>query len=171
MKKFGPIKVRKVNTTENKKIKNAEKCVYDGIEFKSKLEVYCYKILVEEGIPFSYESKKFVLLKGFKLPEDSVLYYRPDNRNKQNKLIVQTRKFTDTTYTPDFVVSTDNFLILIDVKGFRNDVYGYKLKWLLYMLSKKSEGKKYIFYEPHTITQMRQMAKDIKGYLKLDETT
>ena len=34
----------------NKKVKNATPMIYDDIQFRSKLEVYCYKKLKEEGL-------------------------------------------------------------------------------------------------------------------------
>lgn len=153
----------------NKKIINAEAQTYDGIKFKSKLEVRCYKILKEAGIPFEYEKIKFVLQKGFYLTDSNVLYYCPKKEKLGNGLEFHARKFTDITYTPDFVVTTANTTILIDVKGYRNDVYLYKLKLLLNMLMKKNDGRRYVFYEPHTIAQMNGMVEDIKGYLKADE--
>lgn len=159
---------KKKGSSENKKIRNATHQVFDGIEFKSGLEVSCYKIMKEAGIPFEYESMKIVLHKGFHLA-DNVHYYRPKKKSIGNALHACSRKILDITYTPDFVVKSKNFLILIDVKGYKNDVYVYKLKLLLNILSKQNSDRQYYFYEPHTIAQMRQMTNDIKGLLKADE--
>ena len=53
--------------TINKKIKNATSTEYDGIKFKSKLEVTIYKALKEKGLNPLYEKTKFILQEGFKL--------------------------------------------------------------------------------------------------------
>lgn len=160
-------KVVRKKASENKKVRNATHQVFDGIEFKSKLEVSCYKILKEAEIPFEYESMKILLHKGFHLA-DNVHFYKPKKKCLGNALHQWSRKILDITYTPDFVVKSKTYLILIDVKGYRNDVYGYKLKLLLNILSKQNKDRQYYFYEPHTVTQMRQMANDIKGLLKAD---
>jgi hypothetical protein len=42
------------------KIKNATSLSYDGLNFKSKLELFTYTKLIESGITdFQYEGKKF----------------------------------------------------------------------------------------------------------------
>lgn len=48
--------------------------VYDGINFKSKLEISCYKKLKEEGFNPKYEEKKFIIFNGFKL-SPKVFYF------------------------------------------------------------------------------------------------
>jgi hypothetical protein len=40
------------------KVKNAKKSVYDGKQFQSNLELYCYKQLEEAKIPVDYEKQK-----------------------------------------------------------------------------------------------------------------
>ena len=47
--------------SKNKKISNATELEYEGIKFRSKLEVYCYKRLKEEGLSFKYEMYLFSL--------------------------------------------------------------------------------------------------------------
>lgn len=159
---------------KNRKIVNAEATLYDGISFKSKLEVTCYKVLKGAGIPFEYENIKFVLQKGFYLT-DSVMYYHPGKKGKRVKtktklqLDQYKQKLRSITYTPDFTVRTKKRLIIVDVKGYSNDVYMYKLKLLLNLLLKRADGIQYIIYEPHNLTQITQMARDIKGFLLEDE--
>ena len=71
-------KFQKKDNTENKKVKNARITIYDGISFKSKLEVYCYKKLKENGIPFEYEPKVYTLFVGNK--PNLVSFYDPDKK-------------------------------------------------------------------------------------------
>ena len=46
----------------NKKIKNTNKKQYNGIQFKSQLEVMVYKTLLQEGFNVVYEEKPYNLL-------------------------------------------------------------------------------------------------------------
>lgn len=80
----------------NKKVRNATPLIYDGINFKSKLEVYCYQKLKEHNIEASYEGQKFVLLDSFEFNGE---------------------KIRQMTYTPDFI--NDRFII--ECKGKAND--------------------------------------------------
>ena len=50
---------------ENKKIKNATPKEYNGIKFKSLLEVSIYKNLLASGFYPKYEQVKFTMLQGF----------------------------------------------------------------------------------------------------------
>ena len=52
--------------SKNKKISNATELEFEGIKFRSKLEVYCYKRLKEEGLSFKYESYTYNLIPTFK---------------------------------------------------------------------------------------------------------
>ena len=48
--------------TTNQKVKNATPNIYDGIEFKSKLETYVYKQLKAHNLKAEYEPIKFELI-------------------------------------------------------------------------------------------------------------
>ena len=45
---------------------NSKKVTFNGIEFKSSLELYMYKALKKEKIKFEYEGQSFVIIEGFK---------------------------------------------------------------------------------------------------------
>ena len=57
------------------KVKNATKVTYKGIEFDSKLELNCYKLLEESGIEFVFKPDKLTLVPGFTC---AVLDHHPD---------------------------------------------------------------------------------------------
>ena len=97
----------------NKKIKNATPLIYEGIKFRSKLEVNCYKLLLENKISCEYEKTKFIL-------QDNFIY----NNNKIRQI----------TYTPDFVGNT----FIIECKGFSNDIWPLKWKLFQYYLFKNN---------------------------------
>lgn len=159
MKKKFPFK-RNVKTAkpENKKVKNAQVTDYDGISFKSKLEVFCYKKLKENNIPFEYEKHKFTLFEGFK---PTFHCYFPD---KLGSLELDLTKLRSTTYTPDFVGD----YWVIDTKGWSNDLYPVKLKLFRALIESSEEYKKYkLFIEPHNQKQCLQAIELIKNYKQL----
>lgn len=144
---------------ENKKIKNASTCEYDGIKFKSHLEVMCYKKLIAAGFKPEYESIKFTLLNKFKLK--NVLFYSP----VKGGFTIYPRMIMDMTYTPDFYIFHKGYNILFDTKGMPNDTYPLKKKLFLKQLEDESEqtGKKFIFFEPHNQKQILESINIIKN--------
>ena len=105
----------------------AVKCEYNGIKFKSKIEMFCYKELEKSGLSFSYENVTIVLLTGFR---PTVPVYKFSS--KTNKLTVDLTVVRPTTYTPDFVVIKtypDKTIgrVIIECKGVEMD--NWKMKW------------------------------------------
>lgn len=121
----------------NKKIRNATECSADGIDFKSILERTVYLYLKSVGITPKYEAIRFPIWNREKF---SVPYY--DRYGKTFMRI--TRKPTIVHYTPDFVFTTDDTTVYLEVKGFKNDVVPYKIRLfreLLEELSKSSDTR------------------------------
>lgn len=141
----------------NRKIKGATSTIYDNISFKSVLECSCYKKLKDSGFEFYYESDRIVLWEGMKL--NNTLLYTP-KKIKEGKygkeLLLQTRALLNITYTPDFKVIKDDYVIYFDVKGKENDTYPIKKKMFLKYLEQQNGDKKYMFFEPHNVRQMLQ---------------
>lgn len=150
--------------SNNKKIKGATLAEYNGIKFKSILECSCYKKLENSGFDFSYESEKITLWDGIKLQNTKVYAPKKIKAGKYNKFLeLQTRALLNTTYTPDFIVTKDNYKIYFDVKGKENDIYPIKKKMFLKTLEERNDGINYIFFEPHNVRQMLQAIEIIKG--------
>jgi hypothetical protein len=122
---------------KNKKIKNATVTIYNGITFRSKLEAECAKILDEEGIKYQYEPFKIVLLPSFKY---------------------LGKTLREWSYSPDFVIFNN---VIIEVKGFPNDVWGYKKKMILKYIV--DHNYIYEFYEVKNKTQLRTLIKELKA--------
>lgn len=141
----------------NKRILGAAPISYNSIKFKSRLECSCYKKLEHSGLDFLYEGEKIVLLEGFK-PEN-VTIYAPGRRaaGKYDKdITIRDRAIVNITYTPDFIVTKGIYKIYFDVKGKENDTYPIKKKMFLKYLEDRNDGMKYMFFEPHSVTQMIQ---------------
>ena len=107
------------------KIRNATKITQDGLEFKSKLELFTYNELLKAGInDFKYEETKFQLLEPF---EHSFNSYEV---KKDKSFDTVTNKIRAVTYLPDFTRIDDlgNGWI-IECKGYPNESFTLKWKW------------------------------------------
>lgn len=120
----------------NKKIRNANPEIYKGITFRSKLEASCAKLLDELGIEYKYEPFKIVLLPAFKYLNKSL---------------------REWAYHPDFVIFNN---IIIEVKGFPNDIWGYKKKMILKYIV--DHNYQYEFYEIKNKTQLFNLINQLK---------
>lgn len=107
----------------------AVKCEYNGVEFKSKIEMFCYKELEKSGLTFSYEDVTIMLIEGFR-PTVPVYKYSL----KTGGMTLDLTMVRATTYTPDFVVIKsypDQTIgrFIIECKGIEMD--NWKMKWKL----------------------------------------
>ena len=55
---------------DKRRVRNANKSIYDGIKFRSNLELFTYKQLKKNKIKFSYEEHRFNLIESFKYTPD-----------------------------------------------------------------------------------------------------
>lgn len=118
----------------NKKVRNACPTIYNGIDFKSKLELYCYKKLAEANIKADYEPIRFTILDSFKLNGESV---------------------RAMTYTPDFV----GVEFVIECKGMMNDAF--PLRWKLFKHYLYMNKLTFDLYLPRNHKDIDQMVKTI----------
>lgn len=143
--------------TENKKIKNATPKEFAGIKFKSIEEVRTYKTLLSAGFNPEYEKRKFILWEGFK---PTVPFYT--KVRESSSLSLNSTKLINITYTPDFTFEYNGVLIIIEVKGFENDVFPVKKKLFRGVLE-KYPGK-VLFFEVYTKRQTLEAIEIIKNY-------
>lgn len=118
------------------KIRNATPTEYDGIKFRSKLEMYTYKKLREARIDADYEQHRFELLPAF--------------------VALSGKKYRAMTYLPDFVGK--NFII--ECKGFPNESWPLRKKLFEYALVR--DNLKYDFYEVHTQKEVDTLVLNLK---------
>lgn len=129
----------KDHSTSNKKVKNATPLEYNGISFKSKLEMYCYKLLKENKIPVEYEVEKFPILDPFVYNEEHI---------------------RGMSFTPDFV--GDNFVV--ECKGFMNDAF--PLRWKLFKHYLYRNKLRYDLYLPRNKKDVEKVVQEIVNNLK-----
>lgn len=140
----------------NKKIIGATAKEYNGIKFKSKLEVIVYSTLLQEGFKPKYEEEKFVVWEGFK---PTVPFYNKDKETRMLK--IENAKVRDITYTPDFTFEYKDVLIVIEAKGFENDTFPIKKKLFRKYLEKNRPSS--LYFEIYTKKQLMQAISIIKA--------
>lgn len=127
---------------------------YDGKEFKSKLELYCYKLLKENDIEFSYEGQSFVLEPAF----NHIGRYG----KKWTKAFVVKDKHNvrAITYTPDFVSHKHRFII--ETKGFVPSQHSFHIRFKLFLkYLKEYDMGDYAVYIPRNQGDVKTVIQDI----------
>ena len=104
----------------NKKILNATSIRFKDISFKSKLEARLYEVLVEKGIDAKYEETTFTLSSSLR---PKVPFY---NRTESLGFHSIMSPIPAITYTPDFTFEYNGILVIMEIKGFENDVFPVK---------------------------------------------
>lgn len=144
---------------ENKKVRNARKHHFDGIDFKSGLEVDTYKALLKEGFSPEYEKHTYVLQESRLFP---TLHYAPYKDRKIHKEVwgLNKYKIISVKYKPDFVFTIRDKLIVIEVKGWSNDRYPYQKKLFFKWLEDNNPNS--AFFEIHNQKQLKAAIEIIK---------
>lgn len=138
---------------ENKKIKNATSKVLDGIQFKSSLEALIYKTLKEHGIEASYEKITFEFVPRLR---PTVPFF-----NRIKKVFgLEMKPLHQITYTPDFTFDYKDMLIIIEAKGFENDVYPVKKN--LFRRHLEDMEKHTMYFEIRTKKELLEALRIIK---------
>ncbi len=136
----------------NKKIRNATSVKSSGgIKFRSKLELYTYNKLLENGIKdFKYEEEKFTLMDSFTFPNESIESFETtENGHKVKHFDNITNNIRAITYLPDFtnVDHTSKTGWIIECKGYSNDAF--PLKWKMFKNWLTINGYKVDLYKPN----------------------
>ena len=139
----------------NKKIKGATAKSFNGIDFKSQLEVIIYKTLLQEGFKVEYENMKFVIWEGFR---PTIPFYDMDKKTRLLKSNMS--KLIDITYTPDFTFIYKKHLIIIEAKGYENDTFPIKKKMFRKII--ESYNMPIIYFQIYTKKQLMQAIDVIK---------
>lgn len=120
---------------ENRKIRNATPSEYKGRVYRSKLEAKFAWMLDGNHIPFKYEEETWEVLP------------------KQTYMGKTVRA---VTYTPDFIIGDT----VVEIKGWRNDVYPLKKKLIIKYINEHRPGT--VFIEAHTMKDMAEAITQIK---------
>lgn len=150
----------------NKKIKGATICEYNGITFRSKQELSIYKYLLSVGITPEYEPTKFTI---WDRDSFSVPYY--DRFGKTFKRIL--RKPTSVHYTPDFIFFVNGVKVILEVKGFKNDVAPYKIRLFRDFLEGlySNTGDKVCYAVVYSIKDLKLLLNDLQNESTIKHNT
>ena len=144
----------------NNKVKNAQTIVYNEITFKSKLDLMAYKLLEEKGFNPQYEQNTFIIWQGFK---PVVPFF---TKNKARQVINNNKKLINITYTPDIYFEYQGYKVIIEMKGFTNDVYPIKVKLFRKYIEQLQDSNNYLLFELYTKQQLLTAIQIIEEYGK-----
>lgn len=144
----------------NNKIKNAQIIEYKEITFKSKLDLMAYKLLEERGFKPQYEQNTFIIWQGFK---PVVPFF---TKNKAKQIINNNKKLINITYTPDIYFEYQGYKVIIEMKGFTNDVYPIKVKLFRKYIEQLQDSNNYLLFELYTKQQLLTAIQIIEEYGK-----
>lgn len=154
-----------MESSGNKKVINATPYEYNGISFKSKLEVNTYKLLQQEGFNPEYEKHTYEVWKGRRF---NVPCYDLHNNRKLHKNTWEANEYKAQSikYTPDFtftIIDSNNnpIFIAVEAKGQPNDVYPYKKKLFRAYLDDNIPNS--MFFEVHNLKQLKSAIQIIKS--------
>lgn len=155
---------------KNQKVRNASPLVRNGIKFRSLLERITYETLVQEGFHPEYEKHTYIIFEGF-IP--TVPFFTKNTLKRKDRryevigpsTVSVHRPIDGITYTPDFYFEYEGKKVIVEAKGFPNDVYPYKLKMFRRYLEEQPDRDNYLFWEIHTRTQLIECIKHLRQLL------
>lgn len=133
-------------------MRKGKKIKYDGLQFQSGLEKYCYIQLKANKLFEGYESETFRVMEGFSLPNE--IYAKTSAGKGEYKL--RTGVIRPIDYTPDFIGRD----YIIECKGWPNEAYPLRKKLFLQWLKNNKIGK--AFFEPRNRKDVDQTIDLIK---------
>ena len=138
---------------KNKKIKNATKITSSGIQFKSEIESRLYETLVTEGFNPESEGRTFILSPRVR---PSVTFF-----NRVGKTFeLDMKPIQPITYTPDFTFEYNGIFVVIEVKGFENDVFYVKKNLFRKYLETLNQPS--MFFEVRTKKELLEAIRIVK---------
>lgn len=149
---------------DNRKVIGAKKKEYNGIIFDSMLELNTYKLLEKENFEFTYNETTIVLADKFRL--DNINFYNSTRTRKFSQALTKDGKkavIGEMTFTPDFILGNEDTVIIIETKGWANDVYPYKRK--LFFNSIKDSNSTIYYFEPKNLREVKDSITIIKELL------
>ena len=128
------------------------KIKFDGYNFASGLERYCYMQLKKEKLFEGYENEKFTLIEGFTFSNEC---YSRTMANKGD-YTCRNGKTLPINYTPDFCGKD----FIIECKGFANE--SFPLRWKLFKrwLTENKDGR--MLFKPSNQKEVDRTIQIIK---------
>ena len=146
--------MRKSNRSKGKKVVQSKKVKIDGIQFQSRLESTMYLLLKEAGIKNMYEGQSYQTFKPFLLQEECW-----ERATKKSKSMIDRRKVTKVSYTPDFIGENDEWFI--EVKGRANE--SFSIRWKLFKELVSKMDKPPLIFKPTNVKDCEQVIEILKS--------
>ena len=159
-------KTKIVKKQKNHKVGNAQKVIYDGIQFQSGLEKNMYIIFVENGFTykkdFFYESGSVTLIEKFDIDNEIWIHRKSDK-----SFIKESSKVRPCTYKPDFSETEDLYTTkwIVESKGMKTD--RWNLTYKLFKIWLKNNNPNCKYYLP---SNKSECEITIKKILELEVT-
>ena len=144
----------KMKPTKGRQVVRSKKTVVDGIQFASGLEATMYKMLKQAGIEFSYEGTAYETFKPFEL--NTQCWERATRRSKQ---MIDRRKVTKVSYTPDFIGKDDKWFI--ECKGRANE--SFPIRWKLFKQTVSEWSNPPLIFKPTNKSDCEQVIQILKS--------
>ena len=132
---------------------NSKKIKYDGINFASGLERYCYMALKKEKLFEGYENEKFQLIEGFTPCNE---FYERQSNGKGEFTERSGKKILGISYTPDFCGKD----FIIETKGRANE--SFPIRWKLFKHRLIEIGDTRTLYKPQNQKEIDRTIQLIK---------
>ena len=120
------------------------------------IEKYCSDRLRESGIPFTYESKEFLLMDKFRFENKyfKMTAKRKDMSDRSNSIQQPIR------YTPDFVCKDHSWII--ETKGYLPSHHDFPMRWKIFLKHIMDNDLNYDVYLAKNRQQVDQAISEIK---------
>lgn len=162
IRRFGKTGNKPSGNDVNRKVKNARKVIFDGIEFNSGLEMRCYILLKSSGLDFSYGGERVILMSGWKETDIAIWKFGKDGALKKGPV----GAVRDWTYAPDFVILSKDGKkkVYVEMKGNPTDLTPYKQKMFIRYLSilGKASDKKFEYALLRNVKQLAMLIENLK---------
>ena len=132
--------------------KPKKKLEYDGVTFRSNLEIFAYKALKEAKIKFEYEKTSYLLQEGFTFPNSTY-----QKVGKSGMKYAEKTSIRKITHTPDFKCAN----WVLETKGFLRQSNANIIKMFKYHILKNK--LKLSYFMAHNQTQINECIKLIKN--------
>lgn len=145
--------------SDKRRVQNANPMEYDGIKFKSLLEVMTYKTLVQAGFKPEYETHPYLIWEGF-IP--TVPFYTKNTLKRKDRrctplsrsTMIVHKPLNGVVYIPDFYFEHGGKKIIVEVKGFKTQLFDMKFKMFRRHIEEQPDKGAYIIWEIHTKKQL-----------------
>lgn len=141
----------------NKKILGTIATTKYGIEFKSTSECRMFELLMEAGFNPEYEPATYKLTNSFR---PTVPFFKRKGKGIKSAFVYDMSKVPSISYTPDFSFMYNNIFVIIECKGYENDVYPYKR--ILFRALLESYNTPVMFFQVQTMRELKDSIIKIK---------